>query len=404
MLLAKNISIDTLNTDSLTNNILSTTTLSFYNPKTTIFNAIQALLLRNPKERLSQQISEFLGSEHVVLTKSGRQALYLALKSLGVTTGEEVIVPAFVCSVVPEAVVRAGGTPVFCDVERGGVNMDIRDIERLITPRTKAVIFAYIFGLPSNAAAITELCRKRNLILIEDCAQAFGASFQGQILGTFGDFSVFSFGISKPLGAIGGGALYCRDEEHFKKVDEETSLLKDKTTPINPYIELIASSFIFSKYIYPLLVPFIEHHAIERREQNNTGEFSLRMRDIEASIASVKFSQTLKDMPFRRRNAECYEKYLSDLFEFPAVVKTSSPAYLFFPVFGEIEMYERLKNLGLPVRRVEFGNLDSDPAFSNYTFSNTNEKELQKKYFLLPLHFSLQTTQKIAHDIAKVLK
>ena len=245
MLLAKNISIDTLNTDSLTNNILSTTTLSFYNPKTTIFNAIQALLLRNPKERLYQQVSEFLGLEHVVLTKSGRQAIYLALKSLGITTGDEIIVPSFVCSVVPEAVVRAGGTPVFCDVERGGINMDIEDIERLITPRTRAVIFAYIFGLPSNAVSIAELCRKRNLILIEDCAQAFGASFRGQMLGTFGDFSVFSFGISKPLGAIGGGALYCRDEEHFKKVSEETSLLKDKTTPINPYIELIASSFIF---------------------------------------------------------------------------------------------------------------------------------------------------------------
>ncbi|MCH7604800.1 aminotransferase class V-fold PLP-dependent enzyme [Patescibacteria group bacterium] len=378
--------------------------LSLHNPKTTVLNVIQALLLRNPAEKLHQQLSEFLGSANVVLTKSGRQALYLALKSLGITKGDEVIVPSFVCSVVPEAVVRAGSTPVFCDVERGGVNMDIREIERLITPRTKVVIFAYIFGLPSNIVSLAELCRKRNLILIEDCAQSFGASFHEQMLGTFGDFSVFSFGISKPIGGIGGGALYCRDTEHFKKAQKKAALLKHGTTPITMYMELLASSFAFSRYIYPLLASFGERYALKRQRQNNENDFSLQMYNLEAKIASVKFSQYLKDIPSRRQNAECYKEYLSGLLKFPPPIEDSSPAYLFFPVWSEIDAYQQLKNLGLPVSRVAFGKLEMDLAFSGYTFSNTEERELQKKYFLLPLHFNLRDTRNLALNIQKVLK
>jgi len=281
--------------------------------------------------------------------------------------------------------------------------MDIQDIERLITPRTKAVIFPYIFGLPSDITSVAELCRKRNLILIEDCAQSFGASFQGKILGTLGDFSVFSFGLSKPIGGIGGGALYCRNTEHLKKVQEQKAQLTDGSISIKMYLELFAASFVFSKYIYPF-ASLAEQYIVERREQGDESEFSLKIHNLQAKIASVKFQQSLKDIPSRRKNAECYREYLSDDLEFPAAAKHSNPAYLFFPVLGTVEIYEKLKNIGLPVSRVAFGNLEMNPAFSGYTFSNTEEKELQKKYFLLPLHFSLQTTQNIALKIQKILK
>lgn len=163
---------------------------------------------------LERELAAYLGVREVVCVNSGTDALLLSLKALGVGAGDEVVVPSFTFFASAEAVCLAGARPRFADCAPGAFNIDVRSIERACTPAVKAVIPVHLFGEPVDLAPLQEFCRSRNLHLIEDCAQAIGATYRGCRVGTFGDTGAFSFYPTKNLGAAGdGGAISCNDAE-----------------------------------------------------------------------------------------------------------------------------------------------------------------------------------------------
>jgi dTDP-4-amino-4,6-dideoxygalactose transaminase len=158
-----------------------------------------------------QEFAAALGGGHAVGTGSGTDALTLAFMGLGIAQGE-VILPVNSCMATALAVVRCGLTPVFSDPRPGTFLFDPADAGSRVTPRTVALLPVHLFGLPCDMGAVLALAERHGLAVVEDCAQAHGASWRGKAAGTFGHAAAFSFYPTKNLGALGdGGALATAD-------------------------------------------------------------------------------------------------------------------------------------------------------------------------------------------------
>jgi len=149
----------------------------------------------------------------------GRVALYAILESLGIGPGDEVIMPGFTCVVVPNAVLYRGAIPVYVDIEDTSFTMDVCDIERKITNRTKAIIVQHTYGIPAEMDAIMSLAAKARIAVIEDCAHALGSTYKDRIVGSIGDAAFFSSQWSKPYTTGMGGMAIAADRNLRQKLE-----------------------------------------------------------------------------------------------------------------------------------------------------------------------------------------
>src|SRR5712671_6725891 len=164
------------------------------------------------------QIAEFerafeqrAGRGTAITAAYGRIAFYYMLKALDLPPGSEIILPSLTFWVVPELARVAGLKVVFADVDPATFTMDPAALERAVTPATRAVVPTHLYGLPCDMDAIMAVARRHNLRVIEDCAHALGATFDGRPVGTIGDAAIFSFQTLKPLNCYGGGLALVRD-------------------------------------------------------------------------------------------------------------------------------------------------------------------------------------------------
>lgn len=170
-------------------------------------------------KELESGFMNFLGALAVVGVANGTDALVVALRALRLAPGAEVLVPAFSFFATAEAVVLAGGVPVFCDVDAATYNLDPEELERHATAKTAGVIGVHLYGRPFDCDAVLEVCRRRGWFLVEDAAQAHGAKRRGQRVGTLGDLAAWSFYPTKNLGCFGdGGAISGMDEQLMQRV------------------------------------------------------------------------------------------------------------------------------------------------------------------------------------------
>lgn len=154
---------------------------------------------------LKSQVIETLGVRDVVLCGSGSLALEIALRACGVTQGDEVVIPTFCCSAVVPPILTVGATPVLADVGEE-LNLTVDTVGAVITQKAKAIIVPHLFGNPADIGAIIELARRKNIRVIDDAAQALGATIDGRPAGSFGDAGILSFGSEKICSGLGGGA------------------------------------------------------------------------------------------------------------------------------------------------------------------------------------------------------
>ena len=160
------------------------------------------------------EFAGFCGVAHAVGVANGSDAIHLALRALGIGAGDEVVTVSHTAVATVAAVEMAGATPVAVDIEPAFYTMDPNRIEAAVTPRTRAILPVHLYGQPADMNAIMEIARAHDLHVIEDCAQAHGATWQGQRVGGIGDVGCFSFYPTKNLGAIGdGGALVTGDPD-----------------------------------------------------------------------------------------------------------------------------------------------------------------------------------------------
>ena len=159
-----------------------------------------------------QQFASYIGTTDCVGCNSGTDALYLALRAMKIGAGDEVITTPFTFIATAETISAVGATPVFVDIDIATFNLDLNQLVAAITPRTRAIMPVHLFGNPLDMTELMSIATAHNLIVIEDCAQATGAKWQGKPVGSIGHFGCFSFFPTKNLGACGdGGAVTLND-------------------------------------------------------------------------------------------------------------------------------------------------------------------------------------------------
>ncbi|MBP6351848.1 MAG: DegT/DnrJ/EryC1/StrS family aminotransferase [Candidatus Obscuribacter sp.] len=170
-------------------------------------------------DKFEADFAKFLGAKYTVGCASGTEAIYLALVACGVVPGDEVLVVAHTAVPTISAISMTGATPVFVDINASTYVMREIELEAKITPKTKVIVPVHIYGHMADMETIMKVAQKHGLKVMEDVAQATGATYRGQTAGTIGDYGAFSFYPSKNLGAFGdGGAISTNSEESYKKL------------------------------------------------------------------------------------------------------------------------------------------------------------------------------------------
>jgi dTDP-4-amino-4,6-dideoxygalactose transaminase len=229
-------------------------------------------------ERFEQALAAFTGARHALGVSSGTDAILLALMALGIGPGDEVLCPSFTFFATAGCVARVGAKPVFVDSDPVTFNLDLRDAARRVTPRTKAILPVHLFGQVADMDGVLELARAHGLRVIEDAAQAMGATDHDRQAGTFGDFGTISFFPTKNLGAFGdAGALLTDDPDllHQARVGRV--------------------------------------HGMEPKYQHAAIGGNFRLDALQAALLSVKLPHFPAYTAARRRNAELYAGRLGAL-------------------------------------------------------------------------------------------
>lgn len=175
-------------------------------------------ILGEETEKFEKEYASYTGTKYSLGIDNGLNALVLAFRALNIGPGDEVIVQGntFIATVM--GITKNGAVPIFVEPDKF-YNIDIEKIEEKITEKTKAICIVHLYGQATKMDKVLELCKKYNLKLVEDCAQAHGAEFNGQKVGSFGDIGCFSFYPGKNLGCFGdGGAITTNDEEIYKRI------------------------------------------------------------------------------------------------------------------------------------------------------------------------------------------
>ena len=281
-------------------------------------------IVPNVLHRLEKEFRKYLGVKYAFAFNSGRAALMAILDALNFEKGSEILLQAFTCNAVPNPIIWSGLKPVYVDCNGNDYNIDVEDLERKITSRSKAVIVQHTFGLPADMERVMEICKKHNLVLIEDCAHALGAKYKGQFVGTFGKAAFFSFSRDKVISSVYGGMAATNDEELAKKIKEFQEkigypsyfwIFQQLLHPVTMNWKILPTYRIFGKYI---LIIFQWLHilskAVHWKEKRGMrpGYFPKRMPN---ALAVLGLHQLEKLERFNKHRKEIAEKYYGALYD-----------------------------------------------------------------------------------------
>jgi dTDP-4-amino-4,6-dideoxygalactose transaminase len=200
----------------------------------------QHFILGAEGDTLEREIAGYSGCDHAIGVSSGTDALLAALMAIEIKPGDEVITTPYSFFATTSAIVRAGATPVFVDIDRGTYNIDPAGIAAKISPRTRAIIPVHLFGQMADMPAIMNVARRHRLIVIEDAAQAIGAEFQGARAGSLGDLACFSFYPTKNLGGFGDGGMITTND---RGLAERLRLLRNHGFKTKYHNEILGWNF-----------------------------------------------------------------------------------------------------------------------------------------------------------------
>jgi dTDP-4-amino-4,6-dideoxygalactose transaminase len=206
--------------------------------------------------QFEQQFGEYIGVSDCISCNSGTDALFLALRALDIGPGDEVIVPVFTFIATAEVVSAVGATPVFVDIDENTFNLDVNKLEAAITSKTRAIIPVHLFGQSVNMTRLMEIAKTHQLTVIEDCAQATGATWEGEKVGAIGDIGCFSFFPTKNLGACGdGGAVTTNNRAIAAKIrmikdHGQSSKYNSEVVGINSRLDALQAAILNVKLRY----------------------------------------------------------------------------------------------------------------------------------------------------------
>ncbi|MGP8321313.1 MAG: DegT/DnrJ/EryC1/StrS aminotransferase family protein [Methanosarcinaceae archaeon] len=366
-----------------------------------ILSAVASITIGNGSKisAFEREFSEYIGCKDVLLTYSGRTALYLLLKSYGLKKGDEVIMPSYTCETVARLILDMGYNLGFADVDKSTYNMSVDDLSERISDNTKAVIAIHMFGNPCDLGGIIEVAGDHNAVVIEDSAQTIGAEYNHKKTGTICDSGFFSFGTAKPMTTINGGIIVSKDKEIMKRV----KTIAEGFGPSNQQrlkilAKLAAYSFIKNPILYAPIYKFILNRRITRRcalgiESIDLGGFEYAYTDMQAAVGMAQLSKLDWMNDDRIANADHLMKRLNDMgiIHLPEILDNAKPIFLRLPIRIEgtgVEMRDEL------IQRMQKSGIDTPVAYPNVlprffnlsTGEYPNTEELVDKTITLPVH------------------
>lgn len=250
-------------------------------------------------EAFERSMADFCGAAHAVAVSSCTTALHLSLLTAGVGAGDEVIVPSMSFIATANAVVHAGATPVFAEVDPETFNLQVDDVRSRITERTRAIVLVHQLGLPADILAFRALAEELSLAIVEDAACAIGSSYQGKRIGSHGELVCFSFHPRKLVTTGDGGMILTSSQEHADRL----RLLRQHGMSVNDRVRSASSAVIRESYVEVA--------------------YNYRLTDIQAAMG-IEQLRRLPDMVTRRQ--ELAARYDAALADDPAIRTPSVPA------------------------------------------------------------------------------
>jgi dTDP-4-amino-4,6-dideoxygalactose transaminase len=315
-------------------------------------------------KKLEKDIADFCNVKYAIGVNSGTDALFLALKALGIGEGDEVITTPFTFIATAEVIVNLGAKPVFVDINPKTFNIDVDKIEEKITSKTKVILPVHLFGQSAEMDKIMELAEKYNLKVIEDAAQAIGAKYKEKRIGGIGDIGCFSFYPTKNLGAYGDGGMIVTDNEE-----------------------------IYSK------IKLLKNHGSSKKDKylNLVSGYNSRLDTIQAAILNVKFKYLEEWTEQRIKNAEYYNEQLKDVegITTPYCESYNYHVYNQYVIRGEKrdELKDYLKNNDIPTEIYYSLPLHLQPAFEFLSYKKGDLIESEKasrEVLSLPIYSELK--------------
>jgi perosamine synthetase len=321
---------------------------------------------------LERHFADKVGRRHAVAVNSGTAALEAALVALGLSPGDEVIIPTFTIICCVSAVLRAGATPVLVDCDPDTWNMDVSAIETKITKRTKAIMAVHIYGLPVDMDPILHLAERYNLIVIEDAAEAIGLRYKGRLCGSFGDISAMSFYANKHVTTGEGGMIFTDDDE----IAEHCRSLRNLC--FNP----------------------------QRRFVHEELGWNLRMCNLQAAIGLAQLERLDESVARKRWMGHYYQKTLADIPEIQLPLDSTPYADNVYWVFGIVikegvpidgdELARRLQAAGVQTRPF-FWPMHTQPVFKAMGLFNGESypvaERIARKGLYLPCGLALTESE-----------
>lgn len=328
-------------------------------------------ILGNDLRLFEQQFAKYQGTKYCLGVSTGSMALILALKAIGIQRDDEILCPILTFTSTAEAIVHVGATPVFIDIDKDTYNIDKNQIIQKITKKTKAIIVVHLYGQITNMDEISKIAKKYKLRIIEDAAQAHGATYKGKRAGSWGDVACFSFYPSKNLGCFGDGGCVVTNN---KKIADQIKLLRFHGST--------------SKY----------HHKI-------VGNNAL-LDNLQAAILLVKLKYLNEWNERKRQIAKYYSENLSEIYTYPFNHPESNHIYYVYTLQHKKrnQIIDLLKKKGVDSGIYYPVPLHLQPAYSNLKYRRGNfpiAENACKNIFSIPIYPEL--TQKEIVYIATAL-
>tara|TARA_B100002052_G_C15883823_1_gene600625 strand:- start:1047 stop:2141 length:1095 start_codon:yes stop_codon:yes gene_type:complete len=346
-----------------------------------IDNALQSVLDESAfssgkyVEKFENEFSNYIGTNFCAAVNNGTSALHVALLALGIKDDDEVLVPTFSFFATCESVSMTGATPIFCDSDYDNFNIDYDDLEKKITNKTKAIICVHLFGQSCDMNRLKSICKKNNLYLIEDAAQAHGAKYFDKKIGNFGDLACFSFYPTKNLGSYGeGGAVTTNNEKLHKKI------------------------------------MMLRNHGSNLQYQNDIIGYNYRMTGFQGSILSVKLKYLDKWNDIRAKNAKTYNIELEDNDNVSLPLSLDENYHVYHQYVIKVKNRDKLKDY-LHKHNIQSGIYYPKPCHMQKPYKNIKvvspiSEKLSKEVLALPIaeHLSEHDVKNICNIINQFYK
>lgn len=333
-------------------------------------------------DAFEKRLAEFLGVKHVLTTNSGSSANLLAFSALtssklgdrAIKPGDEVIGVAAGFPTTVNPILQFGAVPVFVDVQIPTYNIDPEQIEAAIGPKTRAIMLAHTLGNPYNLEVVTALCRKHGLWLIEDCCDALGSTYDGKLVGTFGDIGTLSFYPAHHITMGEGGAVFTNNDELKKIIESFRDWGRDC------YCAPGKDNTCSKRFGWQLgTLPLGYDH---KYTYSHLG-YNLKITDMQAACALAQMDRLPGFIEARKQNFQFLKSRLAGLEEFlllPEATPNSDPSWFGFPISlredaptSRVDLLKYLDQHKIGTRLLFAGNLTRQPYFQGRTYRTSGE-------------------------------